>query len=246
MRIPRLYIQQPLSSGADITISGQTAHHVSRVLRLQAGAGVKVFNGDGHDFDAVLMEAGRTRIRLQIGACLPSVSESTLNITLAQGIARSDRMDLIVQKSVELGVSTIQPLWMQRCQGHSSTERMEKRIKHWQGIITAACEQCGRSRIPALDAPASYGNWISRQDTDALRLMLQPGSTDILRDFEPVHGNIIILVGPEGGMSQDEQLLATHAGFKGIRLGQRILRTETAALTALAATHALWGDFSGA
>jgi 16S rRNA (uracil1498-N3)-methyltransferase len=152
-------------------------------------------------------------------------------------------MDLILQKSVELGVSRIQPLWMQRCQARVRGERLGKRMKHWQGIIINACEQCGRSTLPGLCAPEDYPAWINRQDPAALGLMLQPDSVQTLHDLPQPEGDIVILVGPEGGLNQEEQRLAVLAGFRGIRLGQRVLRTETAALSALAGIHALWGDF---
>jgi 16S rRNA (uracil1498-N3)-methyltransferase len=152
-------------------------------------------------------------------------------------------MDLILQKSVELGVSRIQPLWMQRCQTRISGERMEKRLGHWQGVIISACEQSGRSTLPELDRPEDYGSWISRQPPDTNGLMLQPDSTQVLNDLPPPEHGVVVLVGPEGGLNPGEQRLATQSGFTGIRLGQRILRTETAALSALAGMHTLWGDF---
>jgi len=244
MRIPRIYVPQQLSSGKVITVSGQTAHHVAGVLRLRPGATLRIFNGDGAEWSAVLLDCKRTQLRLEIEACIAPLSEASLNITLAQGIARADRMDFILQKSVELGVGRIQPLWMQRCQNRFKGERMGKRMRHWRKIITGACEQCGRSIIPALDSPEEYIPWINSQGTGSLQVMLQPDSTNALEELQPADGNLTILVGPEGGMNPDEQSLAIHSGFRGIRLGQRILRTETATLSALAAAHALWGDFS--
>jgi len=243
MRIPRLYVPDAAASGGIITVTGQTAHHVTQVLRLRPGAAIRLFNGNGSEWDAVLLEGKRAEIRLEIGTAVETIDEPSLSITLAQGIARNDRMDFILQKSVELGVSRIQPLWMQRCQTHVRGERLEKRLKHWQGIITGACEQCGRSTLPELCTPEDYPVWITRQDPAFPGLMLQPDSEQTLHDLAPPEGNIVILVGPEGGLNQEEQRLAALAGFRGIRLGQRVLRTETAALSALAGLHALWGDF---
>jgi 16S rRNA (uracil1498-N3)-methyltransferase len=245
MRTPRLYVPVVAASGEIITVTGQAAHHVIQVLRLRPGAVIRLFNGHGPEWNAVLLESKRSGIRLEVGATIETIAEPSLNITLAQGIARNDRMDFILQKSVELGVSRIQPLWMQRCQYRVNDERLEKRMRHWQGIIISASEQCGRSTLPELHKPEDYTVWISRRSASSLGLMLQPDSTQGLHDLPPPQGDIVVLVGPEGGLNQDEQRLATVSDFRGIRLGQRILRTETAALSALAGMHALWGDFLG-
>jgi 16S rRNA (uracil1498-N3)-methyltransferase len=243
MRIPRLYVPEAGKSGDIITVTGQAAHHVAQVLRLRPGAVIRLFNGTGPEWEAVLLEGKRTGVRLEIGNAVTPVDEPALSITLAQGVARNDRMDFILQKSVELGISRVQPIWMQRCQSRVRGERLEKRLQHWQGIIISACEQCGRSTLPALSDPVDYPAWISEQDEASTRLMLQPDSRQTLHDLDPPEGDIIILVGPEGGLNPEEQRLASLARFTGIRLGQRILRTETAALSALAGMHALWGDF---
>jgi 16S rRNA (uracil1498-N3)-methyltransferase len=162
-----------------------------------------------------------------------------------QGIARNDHMDMVLQKAVELGVQTIQPLWMQRSQKRLKGERLEKRSNHWQGVITSACEQCGRATIPQLLPTEDYSTWINTGTADGeLQLMLQPEALSSLRNLEQPAGRISILVGPEGGLTPEEQQLARAAGFTGIRMGPRILRTETAALAALAGIQTLWGDFS--
>jgi 16S rRNA (uracil1498-N3)-methyltransferase len=152
-------------------------------------------------------------------------------------------MDLILQKSVELGVSGIQPLWMQRSQTRVSGERLEKRLGHWQGVIVSACEQCGRSTLPELYDPVDYNAWVARQNHSSLRLMLQPDCAQTLYELPPPAGEVVIIVGPEGGLNSEEQRLAGASGYTGIRLGQRILRTETAAISVLAGMHTLWGDF---
>ena len=245
MRTPRLYIPKVATSGEIITVTGQTAHHVIQVLRLRPGAAIRLFNGHGPEWDAVLLESKRSAISLKVGTPVEAIDAPTLSITLAQGIARNDRMDFILQKAVELGVGSIQPVWMQRCQARVSGERLKKRMQHWQGIIISACEQCGRSTLAELYNPEDYTGWISKQNPSALGLMLQPDSTQILNDIPPPERNIVVLVGPEGGLTPEEQRLAANSGFTGIRLGQRILRTETAALSALASMHTLWGDFQG-
>jgi 16S rRNA (uracil1498-N3)-methyltransferase len=243
MRIPRLYIPKVAESGEIVTVTGQTAHHVMQVLRLRTGAAVRLFNGHGPEWDAVLLESNRSEIRLEVCSPVEAIAASALSITLAQGIARNDRMDFILQKSVELGVSSIQPLWMQRCQSRLRDGRLEKRMQHWQGVIVNACEQCGRSILADLNNPENYTDWISKKNPSALGLMLQPESTQVINEHPPQGRDIVVLVGPEGGLTREEQRLAELSGFTGVRLGQRILRTETAALSALASIHTLWGDF---
>lgn len=243
MRTPRLYIAKAIERGEMVTVTGQTAHHVIQVLRLRPGATIRLFNGHGQEWNAVLLESKRAEIYLEVSTPVETIAASSLSITLAQGVARNDRMDFILQKSVELGVSSIQPLWMQRCQARIRGERLEKRMKHWQGIIISACEQCGRSTLAEIYKPEDYTGWIIKQNKSALGLMLQPDSTQVLHDLRPQGREIVVLVGPEGGLTPEEQRLAVLSGFTGIRLGQRILRTETAAISALASMHTLWGDF---
>jgi len=242
MRIPRIYTPQALAEGASLTISGQPAHHITHVLRLRIGAGLIVF-GQGREYHAILRDIRRSEATIDVGEPAGHTDESSINVSLLQGIARNDRMDFILQKSVELGVNRIQPLWMQRSQSRLQGERLEKRIRHWQGVITSACEQCGRCTLPDLMPPDEYARRLDNQAHDGLKLMLQPDSTVTLQDLEPPGGIIYLLVGPEGGLNPEEQTLANNAGFNGIRLGQRILRTETAALAALAGMQTLWGDF---
>lgn len=206
---------------------------------------MRVFDGQGCEHQAQLLEVTRSGITLGIEVTITTTPESHLQITLLQGIARNDHMDLVLQKAVELGVQAIQPLWMQRSQTRLKGERLEKRSNHWQGVIISACEQCGRATIPPLSPTADYSSWINNGTSDdELRLMLQPEAQSCLREMEKPAGRIAILVGPEGGLTPEEQVLAGAAGFTGIRMGPRILRTETAALAALAGIQTLWGDFS--
>lgn len=243
MRIPRLYTPQALATGRSLTITDKPAHHVMHVLRLRSGSPLRVFDGEGNEYDAVIQNGGRDGVTLEIGPAIETLPESCLRITLAQGIARHDRMDMILQKTVELGIHEIQPLWMQRSQKHLNGERLQKRIRHWQGVITSACEQCGRATLPSLLPPLHYPDWVSGYAQSSVRLMLQPDSTQTLASMVKPPGSITLLVGPEGGLEPAEQSLATVNGFSGVRLGARILRTETAALAALAGMHSLWGDF---
>ena len=243
MRIPRVFTPQALASGSTISVTGQQARHIKQVLRLRNGDRLTVFNGDGKEYTAIFLQADRAAITLQVDTPIDTLPEPGLCIRLAQGIARNDRMDLILQKSVELGISEIQPLWMQRSQAHVHGERLEKRIRHWQGVIVSACEQCGRASLPKLLPPQPFANWIDNDTSDTMRLMLQPDSHQVLAELERPTGSITLLVGPEGGMNIDERTYASANGYIGLRLGVRILRTETAALAALAGIQVLWGDF---
>lgn len=244
MRIPRLYTPQAFIQGDELAITGQTVHHVAHVLRIRSGTAVQVFDGKGCEHRAIIKTIKHSEIILEIAEAIAALQESSLDITLLQGIARNDRMDLILQKAVELGVKTIQPLWTQRSQGHLKGSRLEKRCNHWLGIIISACEQCGRATLPHLGAAVDYTDWMHAKNSGGLRFMLQPDGTTGLGALEPSDDKIYVLVGPEGGLNTAEQMLARSAGFLGIHLGRRILRTETAALAILAGMQALWGDFS--
>jgi 16S rRNA (uracil1498-N3)-methyltransferase len=214
------------------------------VLRLRTGASIRVFDGQGCEHHAKLTEIIRSGIILEIREPVAVIPESPLELTLLQGIARNDRMDFILQKAVELGVQTIQPIWMQRSHTRLKGERLEKRINHWLGVIINACEQCGRATLPQLLRPEDYLNWINAGTGSELRLMLQPDARACLRNLEKPASSISILVGPEGGLAPEEQTQAMATGFTGIRTGPRVLRTETAALATLAGIQTLWGDFS--
>jgi 16S rRNA (uracil1498-N3)-methyltransferase len=244
MRTTRLYTPQAFIRGEQLTVAGQTAHHLAHVLRIRSGATVQVFDGKGCEHRATVKTVKRSEIILGINDAILAREESSLDITLLQGIARNDRMDLILQKAVELGVNAIQPLWMQRSQAHLNGKQLEKRRKHWLGVIISACEQCGRATLPKLDAARDYSDWMRASTSAGVRLLLQPDSTTSLSDLDPPGEAIQVLVGPEGGLTLEEQTLAISAGFTGIHLGPRILRTETAALAILASIQARWGDFS--
>jgi 16S rRNA (uracil1498-N3)-methyltransferase len=244
MRIPRLYTPQVFTQGAELAITGQTAHHVAHVLRIRSGATVQVFDGTGCEHRAIVKTIKRSAIILEIAEAIAAQPESSLDITLLQGITRNDRMDFILQKAVELGVNTIQPLWTQRSQTHLKGSRLEKRFNHWQGIVISACEQCGRAAMPQLAAVMDYSDWMDAPETSGLRLLLQPNSETGLGTLKKPDEQIHVLIGPEGGLNTDEEVLAKAAGFTGVCLGQRILRTETAALATLAGIQTLWGDFN--
>ena len=241
MRIPRLYLPQPLNSGATLALPPDRQRYLCRVLRLQHGAPLILFNGEGGQFQAALALGNGTVASVDIGAQQHIDTESPLAITLLQGISRGERMDFTLRKATELGVSTVVPLFTTRCEVRLKGERLAKRITHWQGIIISACEQCGRNRVPVL-RPAQTLTAALDETQPGNALLLDPNGAHKLADMPPPDGPVSLLIGPEGGLSDDEIGLAQRHGFKGLRLGPRILRTETAPLAALAAMQALWGD----
>lgn len=243
MHIPRILLQQRLAAGQTLELGEQPAHHVRHVLRLRPGAALRVFDGRGTEHAATLHQLGRRQATVEIGARVDSITEPAHAITLAQGIPRGDRMDFTLQKAVELGVAAIQPVWMQRSRKKPDAERLQKRMNHWQGVVVSACEQSGRATLPELASPADYRDWLDSGPADGPHIMLHPDGEYTLPELEPPRGRVVLLVGPEGGISDAEAAQATRAGFLGVRLGPRTLRTETAAMAALAGMQALWGDF---
>ncbi len=241
MRISRFYLAQTLSPGATIQLSDESAHYLRTVLRLKKGAELVVFNGDGGEYPASVAEVHKEAVRLALGAFNPHETESPLRISLGLGISRGERMDLAIQKAVELGVSAITPLLAERCVVQlDEGARKAQRLRHWRKIVQSACEQCGRNRVPEVFEPLQLDAWTERQS--GLRLFLDPYGTLSLRELPPPGGPICLLSGPEGGFSGNERKAAITAGFMAIRLGPRVLRTETAALAALTAIQTLWGD----
>ncbi len=243
--MPRFYCDLPLAVGRLIELPADTARHAIGALRLRAGEMVRLFNGDGAEYAGTLEVQGKGAAVRLISRAEPQ-RESNLHITLAQGISSGERMDLTLQKSVELGVAAIQPLFMRRSVVKLSGDKAERRLHHWQGIVVSACEQCGRNVIPPVSAIEEFMPWLqqARNQADApQRYLLDPEAETSLRDLPAPHGPILLLAGPEGGFDPAERKAAVAAGCQRIRLGPRILRTETAALAALAALQAIWGDF---
>ncbi len=244
MPASRVYTEQPLAPGLPVTLETAPSHHLVRVLRLKPGDDVVLFNGDGHDYTATLSRAGPG------GAELLVVERGALEapprpaIELAVGVSRGERMDFVVQKSVELGVASITPLFCDRSVVQLRGARLKKRAAHWRGVALAACEQSGRRRLPRVDPPGDLGAWLRAPDREAgLRLLLDPRADRSLAGCPPPGERLTLLVGPEGGFTAAEAGAAIDRGFAGVRLGPRVLRTETAPLAAIAAIQALWGDF---
>ena len=224
-------------------LEGSAAHHVTRVLRLKPGAMVTLFNGQGGAFAAQLMATDKHTASLRVTAAWPTDVESPLHTTLAQAISRGDRMAYTLQKAVELGVSAIQPLITERGGRDLNPERLARKFHHWQGVVISACEQSGRNRLPDLHPPRSLVKWLRMPIAPGLRLLLNPAAAQGLRDLAPPQAGVTLLIGAEGGLEPTEIAQAQAAGFVGVRLGPRVLRTETASLAALAALQTLWGDW---
>jgi 16S rRNA (uracil1498-N3)-methyltransferase len=241
--IPRFFCPFPLHPGATVDLAADAAHHALKVLRVAAGDTAILFDGRGGQWRATLHPAGKS-LRATLEEFDDADSESPLALTLVQGLPSGDKMDLVVQKAVEMGVRRIQPVAAKRSVVRLSGERAERRVEHWRNIAIAACEQSGRNRVPAvapiLDLPQYLG--IAAQE-NALRFVCAPGVAVRLRDLAAPEGPVSLLVGPEGGFEEGELLAARAAGFRAIALGPRVLRTETAGLGAVAAMMALWGDW---
>jgi len=244
--LSRLYFPGQLEPGCSCTLPPPQAHHARRVLRLRKGEPVILFNGDGAEYAAVVLEASRNRCALDVTGREVVEREAPIAVTLAQAVAGGDRMDYTIQKAVELGVAAVQPLESRRSVVRLSAERAARRVAHWQAVAIAACEQCGRNRVPRMLPLARFDAFLAgraaAQDSER-RLLLSPRSARRLRELERPPGAIVLLAGPEGGFSPEEEHAAKRAGFLPVRLGPRVLRTETAAVAALAAMQALWGDF---
>ncbi|QRM20774.1 16S rRNA (uracil(1498)-N(3))-methyltransferase [Dechloromonas sp. TW-R-39-2] len=244
MNLPRFYCPEALSAGALINLPEPVARHAVRVLRLQPGASIVLFDGLGGQYEARIEQVEKNRVAASLGAWQDIECESALAVTLIQAVQSGDKMDFTIQKAVELGVAGIVPVDSRRSVIRLSGERAEKRVAHWQGVAESACEQCGRNRVPQVAPLDKLEPWLARAPNEGLRLILAPDAEFALADLPPAR-QVQMLIGAEGGLDPQEIKAAQQAGFQAVRLGPRVLRTETAALAALAAMQALWGDFRG-
>jgi 16S rRNA (uracil1498-N3)-methyltransferase len=243
--LTRIYFSGELRPRTDCRLPREQAHHVARVLRLAQGDALTLFNGDGAEYEAVVARVAKDAVIVRVGEAREAARESPLAIVLGQALSSGERMDYTVQKAVELGVAAIHPLAAARSVVRLAGERAEKRVAHWQAVVVSACEQSGRNRVPPVAPVAELAAWLARPAAggDALRLLLSPGGATGLRDLPRPAGPIVLLAGPEGGLTPEEEAAARHCGYTPVRIGPRVLRTETAAVAALAALQALWGDF---
>lgn len=240
--MPRFYCSQPLTLGATIVLPEHVSHHV-HVLRLAVGDPVTIFNGEGGEYTAILSSIDKKRASAELKAFSSREVELPYAITLAQALPEASKMDWIVEKAVELGATAIQPLAAQRCVVKLSNERATKKLFHWQGIIIAAAEQCGRNRLPHLGEVADFNEWIVQKNLH-LRILLTPRAEQSLSNWARHHPPqaVALLIGPEGGFTEQEENAARAQGALTLSMGPRVLRTETAGLAALAALNAAWGE----
>lgn len=239
MRLTRIYVESALSPGAMVMLSETASAHLVRVLRLGLGDACIVFSGDGVDYEARLSAVGKRGAQVEVMSAREAAAESPLQITLVQAVARGEKMDWVLQKAAELGVAAVVPVITERTEVRLDAERSEKRVAHWRGVLAAACEQSGRARLPQLHAPQMLRDWLAGAASPGW--FLDPGAASGLQSIGPA-AEMTLVVGPEGGLGERDVGALRAAGFRGLRLGPRILRTETAGLAAIAALQALYGD----
>lgn len=241
MRIPRIYHPQPLTDYEEIALSAEAANHVGRVLRMSIGQALALFDGSNQVFDAKIVQEDKKSVQVRLGAGRVEDLESPLNLHLGQVLSRGEKMEFTIQKSIELGVNVITPLFSERCGVALSGERLTKKIRQWQKIAIAACEQCGRNRIPEIRAAMPLEAWCAEQD-GSLKLNLHPCASHSINTLPLPVDHLRLLIGPEGGLSANEIAMTTGHGFTDILVGPRVLRTETTALTAITALQVRFGD----
>jgi 16S rRNA (uracil1498-N3)-methyltransferase len=246
--MPRFYCPPPMPFSGSFDLPPDAAHHASRVLRLRVGDTVEIFDGIGNECHGLIAELSGKRVTVADITATGIRRESPLHVVLAQALSSSEKMDWVIQKATELGVAEIQPIDTERSVAKLSAERTTKRLEHWQQVAISACEQCGRNVLPKIHAPLDIMVWLQQTKTmpDAkyiAKYILLPEGAASLHDQAKPQGKAVLLIGAEGGFSQAESAAALHCGFTSIRLGSRVMRTETAAIAGLAVLQTLWGDF---
>ncbi|MCH8498242.1 MAG: 16S rRNA (uracil(1498)-N(3))-methyltransferase [Marinobacter sp.] len=244
MRIPRIHTPAELKVGASVVLDDNAANHVGRVLRMQPGQTLELFNGDGYNYQACITEASKKQVAVEIESACANTRESPLQIILGQTVSRGDRMDYAIQKSVELGVSTIVPLVSERCEVRLKGDREDKRLRHWQSVAVSAAEQCGRARVPDIAPVMTLADWFEYAARCELKLVLHHRTRQPLTQLARP-GSVALLIGPEGGLTEEEIAAAEQHGFSPAAIGPRVMRTETAPVAALTLCQWLWGDGQG-
>lgn len=239
----RIFVDAGIPTQSRMDLPAAAAHHLARVLRAREGDSLILFNGRGGEYPARIASIAKNSVVVVVGACLPVERESGLQITLVQALQAADKMDTTIQKAVELGVSRIVPVASERSVLRLTGERAEKRLDHWRQVAAAACEQCGRNKLPEIAAISPFSAWLGEASAVPLRLLLSPTGVDGLSSCER-STQIELLIGPEGGFTDVEIDDAARVGYRALRLGPRVLRTETAGLAVVAALQARWGDFA--
>ncbi|HEY5763970.1 MAG TPA: 16S rRNA (uracil(1498)-N(3))-methyltransferase [Rhodocyclaceae bacterium] len=239
----RIFVDVPIAPEQSMALPDSAAHHLARVLRVREGELLALFDGSGGEYPAVVAAVTRGGVQVQVGALRVVERESALQITLVQALQAADKMDTTIQKAVELGVSRIVPVAAERSVLRLSGERAERRQAHWRHVVAAACEQCGRNRLPGVETIRTLPEWFGEPSTVPLRLLLSPAGDAGLSALPPASA-VELLVGPEGGFAEHELASAALAGYRPLRAGPRVLRTETAGPALIAALQARWGDFA--
>ncbi|WP_252177914.1 16S rRNA (uracil(1498)-N(3))-methyltransferase [Endozoicomonas sp. 4G] len=240
MRNPRIYTDQPLANDQVVELTDSAANHVGKVLRMKPEEPLILFNGQGSAWQGRIQFVAKKVVTVALAAELNQVTESPLKIHVGQSLSRGERMDYAIQKTTEMGVTEITPLFSERCEVKLNAERQEKRIRHWQQVAISACEQCGLNRVPVIHSPAFVVDWMAQQHSD-LKFVLHHRTEKKLEGFDRPE-TIALLIGPEGGLTQEEITRAESSGFHALALGPRVLRTETAPVTAISVMQYLWGD----
>ncbi|MCS5990311.1 16S rRNA (uracil(1498)-N(3))-methyltransferase [Klebsiella variicola subsp. variicola] len=241
MRIPRIHHPERLTVGSQIALSDDAANHVGRVLRMTAGQHLQLFDGSNQVLTLSSLRPARKMSRLKCSAANPTISESPLHIHLGQVMSRGEKMEFTIQKSIELGVSLITPLFSERCGVKLDAERLQKKIQQWQKIAIAACEQSGRNVVPEIRPAMQLEEWCAEQDS-GMKLNLHPRASASINTLPLPVERVRLLIGPEGGLSAEEIAMTAQYQFTDILLGPRVLRTETTALTAITALQVRFGD----
>jgi 16S rRNA (uracil1498-N3)-methyltransferase len=244
VRLTRVFVDSPLTADADLRLPDAAALHLARVLRLREGAAVIAFDGRGGEFRCEVLSVKGEEVRVRVGPRMSSLPESPLRITLVQAVSRGERMDWTLQKATELGVRTIVPVLSARSVVRLDERQSEKKLRHWQAIVASACEQCGRSIVPEVRMPQEFPRYLAGTPRDGQRFVLSPSGPASLAGLTSVGPRVELLIGPEGGLDDAELARAADAGFAPVRLGPRVLRTETAGIVALTVLQAMWGDLA--
>lgn len=241
----RLFSHDALVADSELWLTGEQAKYVTRVLRLKVEDTLVMFDGDGGQYGAAIKAFTKERVLLHVGDRHTVDVESPLAIHLVQGISRGGRMDVVIQKSTELGVHHITPVITEFSVVKLGNRRAARRLEHWQKISRSACEQCGRNTLPEIAMPRKLGSWLASHSGDkATRIMLDPEGSESIAALKAPDTDVILLVGPEGGLSDAERAQCEASGFRSVSLGPRIMRTETAGLAGISVLQALWGDFN--
>lgn len=240
--MPRIYFPSSLVIDSTYDLDADNAAHLIRVLRLSDGDQIEVFNGLGEEYAATLCDVQKKSAAFKIQELIRHEEKPVLTVHLGQVVSKGDRMDFTIQKATELGVSEITPLWSERCDVRLKGERLEKKMQHWQNIAISACQQSGRCWVPTINPPQDFLDW-AKNNKDDIRLLMHPHQQQPLSQYAQPH-SVALLIGPEGGFSEDEVTQALDTGFTGLCLGPRILRTETASLAAISVLQYVWGDFN--